>query len=965
MSRKYKLNLDKNEFRDDYIAGNNLDEFWQDDAKNALLSRLTNCLGEAKEYHSFRQGSSKTWLSHNAILVSGQRGTGKTVFLRNSKAMWESAHSTGEDEKSLYFLDVIDPTMLINEDTFANVIVAQIYSEVEKQLLKHTESACSSAKQNDKNKFTYALKKLADSLGKSSEFNGYTGIDKIQQYKSGIHIESFFHQFVEIAINILGCKALVLPIDDVDMALDRAFEVVDDVRRLLGCPYIIPIVSGDMRLYEHMTHVHFDDKAYKKHVHNKELTEEGLAVAKELTTAYLTKVFPNQMRISLQPISRLIPNLTIAERSSKENFQETTVGDYEQLLFQAFYPLCHNDEALHHWPKPESSRELVQLIRSIPPRYINNTQTFSQSIKPDLHTLWNNFIIWAEQKKNGVAFTNADSYLTLLNQNNSREFNIQTLLAFNPRQQINKELYPWAKKNFYQNQLTVLESLAQQARAYSGNKSILDSVFKANSHTLRSMPPLEFYDERIFISQKAIDNAKDNPELRVIETEDREVLKLPLYQLLLDIYTHGEVYSTLRNTYQFIFFSRAFELIAYSCLKPTAELSLLERNIAAILNRVPFYSIFSINQTKPVFGSTDQESTEEEQAQLDEDPDKTRSAKILTIQISNWQKAHENTFNALDSKALVALLSYMFNKTFTAFAVFKYQNLLKSDRYDDEHLSDLVNRFSYMLVNSAYTAGIQGESIPANVAISDNHATIRDQLKFEKVDNTLRRNKSFLEKEAEESEHSVLALNFCRALEQHPVLFAFTDTPQLKLGKTQSNSANTKTTKTAWNIDPENNASSWKPSKSAEKSSFSPVRSSKATRTDNKSAASIDSKSTRHNPEVAATKEPNSTRNDQDKTKPVNPKVIKNNQEIDQAINAILREYKAATSAKPSVGKLRLYMRNNKQKIVLIGLGSDFSTEAIDNYAAAKGLHNRKGDISGSKSEGKVIIALRREEFIQ
>ncbi|CAM4241366.1 antiviral RADAR system adenosine triphosphatase RdrA [Pseudoalteromonas byunsanensis] len=779
MSQTHILNLDKSEFRDDYVTEGNLDEFWQDEAREGLISRLQTCLAEAKHYAQSRADNpNETWLSHNAILVSGQRGTGKTVFLRNSRAIWKNANRQPRAGKnSLYFLDVIDPTMLINEDTFASVVIARIYSEVERHMRNHAYTENVKNSRGDKNRFTQALKNLADSLGKAQDFNGCTGIDKIQQYKSGIQIESFFHEFVEISIKILGCQAIVLRVDDVDMALERAFEVVDDVRRLLGCPYIIPIVSGDMRLYEHMTQVHFDDKSYKKHRHNRALINEGKAVTNELTTAYLTKVFPNQMRISLLPISRLINDLSIKQQVGSECFTYP-IKEYDRLLFTAFYPLCHNQEILQNWPEPESSRELVQLVRTIPPSHVIGSKGPHTMYSPDKQTLWGSFASWAEQKKNGVAYTNAASYLTLMSRGTKQLFDIQKLLAFNPKMQMNKELYPWAKADFYKQQTSEINQIESE-KDRTNNRDILDSVFNRYSVTLRSMPPLEFFDiTKLYISRRTIkymlkastQNVQDKGKNEGPITETPIV---PTEQLLLDVFTHGDFYSTLSNTYQFVFMSRAFELIAYSFLSPTADEENLKENILAILNRAPFYSIFNINKTKAVFA-------DEIESDIDElehnHTTKMSTATELSARIAKWHTEHKALFDKVDTSQLTALFAYMFNKTFTAFNLFKYHKLLKSKKdYEDEHLSDLVTRFSYMLLNSAYSAGIQGEAITANVAQTVKYETIRDKAKLAQTDRTLMRNKPLLELESQDTDSkkadmSKLALTFCLALEQHPIM---------------------------------------------------------------------------------------------------------------------------------------------------------------------------------------------------
>ncbi|KXI21037.1 hypothetical protein [Photobacterium sanguinicancri] len=335
-NNEFLLDLEKEEYRDNYIDCNN--EFWQAAARKNLVTKLNQNLSDAKSYGEDRKVNKSTSLSHNSILVSAERGAGKTVFLRNSEHIWE--HDGGKNRGELRFLKVVDPTMLINEDNFSNVIVAQIYREVEGHISENKTDS------HNKTAFYNSLKTLADSLGKKDDFNGYSGIDKILRYNSGIQIEQLFHKYVESAINILNCKALVLPIDDVDMALKRAFEVIDDVRRLLGCPYIIPIVSGDIKLYTQMTNVYFDDHAYNKFSSEK-LQNEGKVIAEEITESYLTKVFPNQMRLPLLPIHRITPRLKIQEKNSISK----SVSEYNQLIFKNFYLLCNNENARKNWPE--------------------------------------------------------------------------------------------------------------------------------------------------------------------------------------------------------------------------------------------------------------------------------------------------------------------------------------------------------------------------------------------------------------------------------------------------------------------------------------------------------------------------------------------------------------------------------------------------------------------------------------
>ncbi|WP_318435351.1 antiviral RADAR system adenosine triphosphatase RdrA [Photobacterium leiognathi] len=741
MTNILKLNYTKAEYLDDYSDSSG--EFWQYEAQESLINKLEITLREAKEYKENRkQDNNKTWLSHNAILVSGQRGTGKTVFLRNCEKLWIKAckkkNPNNIQEEELKFLNVIDPTMLVNNDHFSNVIIAQIYYVVEKKI--KSSSGCnsvSSVSEQEKTHFYNSLKKLADALGKKDDFNGHSGIDKILQYNSGIQIESYFHLFIESAINLLGCKALVLPIDDVDMALGRAFEVVDDVRRLLGCPYIIPIVSGDMRLYEQMTNVHFDKNAYDNESKNEDLIAEGILVSKELTTSYLTKVFPNQMRIGLRPIPQIIQKLRII---SDFNDDELIISEYYNLIFNRFYFLCSNEEAINHWPEPESARELTQLVRSINPEILSHKSN---------DIIWRDFQNWAEQKKNGVAFTNAMSWLSLNNLDVEIPFNIESLISFNPKMQMDKDRYPWAKKDFVESQIEAVKSMASVSKQLSaqqnGNLSIIESAYNKNNYTLRSMPPHEFFDDKKYVTQGAIKNTRTS-----LDDEKKDNANI-----LLDVYTYGDYYSTLSNTYQYVFCSRAFELILFSFVNKSLD---VEKDIYNILGRRPFYSIFNSNPTKVI-----QDGDSEEELEKTKDS-KVESSRLLAQKINTWKADHATFFNEMNTSDLISIFSYMFNKTFSALHLYKFKS---NKSYPDEHLTDLARRFELTLVNSAMTALIKDNAINANVALTDNYNTLRNYNEFVRYDRVITRNEDILNNESNDNHY--LKVQFIKVLWGHPI----------------------------------------------------------------------------------------------------------------------------------------------------------------------------------------------------
>ncbi|QOL14806.1 antiviral RADAR system adenosine triphosphatase RdrA [Dickeya dianthicola] len=700
------LNLNLPEYQDDFLAETtDSNQLWQQQANRKLVGLLRTMGNDAHRYktqcqHDSKETHQKLSSYHHAIFISGARGAGKTVFLKNAKEIWK--HETDKQEKkpNLHFMPVVDPTLLNINERFSEVIIASVYAAVEKKLNSQNIS------QTLKDDFYHRLKDLSCSLVKPSELAELRGIDRIQKYRSGIHLEQYFHQFLIASVRLLGCDALVLPIDDVDMKISNAFEVLDDIRCLLSCPLVLPLVSGDDKLYRHLVTLQFEGELVK----NKEASnaEEGRREATRLSDAYLTKVFPHPARLPLQPIDQLLPQLVIQD---KEPAEPMTYGDYAAAIKRVFYPLCNGLERSTDWPQPANAREVTQLVRLLPPHDLKSPGDSQE-------TLWRTFSLWAEAKQDGAALTNAESYLYLRAAQKPEDFSLARLVAFNPLLQ--KERYYWAKKNFYSQQVERINELkTTSGRGEDFNRKILDTVFSENMPTLRSMPPLEYIKHGFRLTEKIAENKEGNRKL-------------------IAVYTHHDYYSQQLNRGYHIFFSRAFEILIWSMLAVTEKLPSgveFDEIYQGIFQRAPFYSIFAMNETKAI----DEDDGNESDVEQDLSVDYISESNNLLNDIHGW--IENNKFD-LKNGSLIPLLSAVFNKTFSQL------NLLvrnfsenKKGAFNDEHLSDLAKRFEYIFINALVSFLRDGKTVVnTNVAIGARSSSVRDFNDFMQKDKTLSRN---------------------------------------------------------------------------------------------------------------------------------------------------------------------------------------------------------------------------------
>ncbi|HHP8473542.1 TPA: hypothetical protein ACSI6R_001954, partial [Klebsiella aerogenes] len=299
---KLELNIEQAEFNDIFED----QQLWQVNAAESLVTILNELGNYAKKYRSeISTGSvKKNSHSHDAILISGGRGTGKTIFLKNAEAIWiGKGEKTKEDRPKIHFTSVIDPTLLHDHDSFTNVIVAHIYNETQIHM-SNLDSTNAKEFEAKKNKYYDSLRKLSEAIDHPGNESIYSGLDKIIKYSSGIRIEILFQEFVAAAIDIIQCDAMVLPIDDIDMALNQAYPVLEEIRKLLSCPYIIPLVSGDANLYKSLVKLSLAENissipCFRNFDFFNDKSNEFNSILESTTDSYLTKVLPHQYRINI------------------------------------------------------------------------------------------------------------------------------------------------------------------------------------------------------------------------------------------------------------------------------------------------------------------------------------------------------------------------------------------------------------------------------------------------------------------------------------------------------------------------------------------------------------------------------------------------------------------------------------------------------------------------------------------
>lgn len=730
------LNLDTSEFDEFNLKETDL---WQQDAATQLIKHLTtlgNAAKSIKDCTCHPEGSTIRHV-HDAILISGGRGTGKSIFLYNAKTLWEKQHNKEKNKPNLHFLDPIDPTLLQDNDSFSNVIIANIYNSVYRKI--HGKP------QKESQQFYDCLRKLAESI-EDVDKQQLGSLDKLMHYSSGVRVQDNFYHFVREAITLLGCDALVLPIDDVDMALGKAYDVLEEIRRRLCCPFIVPLVSGDPDLYEHLVKINFGKSIVNKDLKEIKSTEDTdqknnnspeKRLLDSLPNAYLTKVLPHHYRITLQAIAAIVSRLEIKWNSNdgipyvRKNADDT----YQYRLLSFFFGPKHDDEKGRDFPWPKSSRELGQMVRLLRP---DDLQSTTESDK--YRGLLEDFKTWSSACQHGACYTLS---LSALEFNNSLNFKTtlraSQLITFNLHKQAVLDI-PWAAYNFTRDQINAISNYKNSSAVLKANQLLIEHSLRSN--ILRSMPPIELHLDKMSITRENISQEK--------------------YPFLLAIYTYNAYYGTQANKQLKIYFSKAFEILSTSILSTALFYNEIDKHIfSEILNDAPFYSVYNLSPTKQV--------DEEKQGEEDEFSAYTIGADVcerFIAELEKWNREHRENISALftNSAQLISLLSAVFNKSFTQVAYLRKE--FEPSKGDE--LVDLSLRFKYITLNAfGFFLKESGVRIAANIAIGAERTTLRDENEFKKSP-TYKGNVEWINDDSNEKYKK-----FMQAVEAHPVFVTF------------------------------------------------------------------------------------------------------------------------------------------------------------------------------------------------
>lgn len=298
---------------------------------------------------------------HTTIYLDGSRGTGKTTVMANLPKFLETSGVRTRHPglaEAVHVLKPIDPSQLEDgDDLFLNVVVAAVLGDRSIRLQRE-------AKPEAWRELHESLQTLGVALtGRETQSEG-VGLDRLRAFIGAQELAHAVHDFFHKAVRLLGKRLLVLPIDDVDTTLHRAFENLEVVRRYLPSPVLLPIVCGDLKLYREVT---WRDSFRRLTMDTAHVHADARPIAEELAHEYLRKVFPLHRRLQMPEVRKFLDDPSVLIGVKRPGTEEPRLSlplldDWLRALLAG--PVNGNENSQLAIPLP-TVRALSQLLSRV------------------------------------------------------------------------------------------------------------------------------------------------------------------------------------------------------------------------------------------------------------------------------------------------------------------------------------------------------------------------------------------------------------------------------------------------------------------------------------------------------------------------------------------------------------------------------------------------------------------------
>lgn len=341
---------------------------------------------------------------NNIISFCAERGQGKTSAMVSFAGALQEMHASGgfglsDGEKKLFWdddsnvlrtqfvvVDRIDPTTMEDRESILKTVLSRMFNLYQVEWERRTqasESGSYASQANLQSKHMDILKQFQNcyrSLQVIEDPSPHENTDSLEQMLElgdSANLRGAMHILIQRFLDFM-CQdnakgsCLVIQIDDADFNIERAYKIIDDIRRYLVLPRVAVLLSANMTQLETTVEQHFIGQYATSMNHN------GMASVErchDIAERYISKVIPGFHRIFLPDLQKYMVSqyehiqVKYLDAEGNNILDETTprgIIHYQDQLLRFLYQrtgliLLKPENFLHNL-LPGNMRELTHFL---------------------------------------------------------------------------------------------------------------------------------------------------------------------------------------------------------------------------------------------------------------------------------------------------------------------------------------------------------------------------------------------------------------------------------------------------------------------------------------------------------------------------------------------------------------------------------------------------------------------------
>lgn len=326
---------------------------------------------------------------NNVIAFLGERGVGKSsamlsfaLFLKSGAANKPGRYQLDQENIAFSVLPRIDVAMMVKGERLLDVVLARMWDSFEEKYKLQAgwkENSLEKVKEcfrKVKRDYAIYLSTIADEV----RITKTSSIEELHNLAAALNLKEEIKGLVDCYLQcMLGDERtnsnnnyLVLAIDDLDLANENVYDILEQLRIFLVIPKVIVLLTADIdrmvtgcvkNISTNMCSELFDDEINKKLYHD----------AEKYVNNYLAKIIPQNMRVEMPDITKIgtdeyrihIDGLgqKLYKSNAKKAEKEGKVNNEKKILLSIIYRwtgiLFSAKQSRRHYLQGASLRKMV------------------------------------------------------------------------------------------------------------------------------------------------------------------------------------------------------------------------------------------------------------------------------------------------------------------------------------------------------------------------------------------------------------------------------------------------------------------------------------------------------------------------------------------------------------------------------------------------------------------------------